>query len=125
MPQILLVDDDELLRKMLRITLVKMGYEVREAVNGVQALKLFEQQKPDVVLTDIVMPEKEGLEIIGELRRRDPAVKIVAMSGGGRGNSVDYLKIARVMGAKRVLVKPFSNDDMTRAIEELLSGNSV
>ena len=117
---ILLVDDDELFRSMLRITLTKMGFTVLEARNGREALELFEQEPPEVVMTDLVMPETEGLEMIRELRRRDPHVKIIAMSGGGRVGATDYLKIAKALGANRVLAKPFSNEEMYFALTELL-----
>jgi CheY-like chemotaxis protein len=120
MPRILLVDDDDSFRKMLRITLVKMGYDVREARNGKEALGFFEQEQPDVVMTDLVMPEKEGLETIMELRRKQHGVKIIAMSGGGRVSAKDYLRIAKAMGADRVLAKPFSNDELRLALDGLL-----
>jgi CheY-like chemotaxis protein len=118
--RILVVDDDELFRQMLRTTLVKMGYLVLEARNGREATTLFDQQLPDIVITDLVMPEKEGLETIGELRRCYPEVKIIAMSGGGRISATDYLRIAKAMGANRILAKPFSNDEMVTALNELL-----
>jgi CheY-like chemotaxis protein len=123
MKRILLVDDDDSFRKMLRKTLVKMGFEVAEAHNGSEALKVFGQNSPDLVLTDIVMPEKEGLETINALRRIQAGVKIIAMSGGGRGNAMDYLNVAKMLGADRVLSKPFSNDEIATALDELL-GNA-
>lgn len=119
MTRILLVDDDESLRKMLRITLAKMGYHVIEAANGNEALRLCQVEIPDLVLTDLIMPEKEGLETITELRRLYPGLKIIAMSGGGRGSAVDYLKFAAKMGASRTLHKPFSNEAMVAAITEV------
>lgn len=123
MPRILLVDDDDSLRTMLRINLVKMGHHVLEARDGRQALALFEQEPPEVVITDLVMPEKEGLEIIRELRRKHPEVKIIAMSGGGRATATGYLKIAKAMGADLVLAKPFSNDEMRAGIDQLTAGD--
>lgn len=120
MARILLVDDDDLFRNMLRLTLAKMGHEVREARNGKEALKRLEEKPPDVVLTDIIMPEKEGLATIAELRRSHPEVKIVAMSGGGRINRLDYLQMAKMMGAARVLPKPFSDEEVAAVLRELL-----
>jgi CheY-like chemotaxis protein len=120
MKRILLADDDDSFRKMLRKTLVKMGFEVAEANNGNEALKAFAHNPPDLVITDLVMPEKEGLETINALRRIHAGVKIIAMSGGGRGNAVDYLKVAKMLGADRVLSKPFSNEEIATALDELL-----
>lgn len=120
MSHILLVDDDDSLRTMLRITLVRLGHEVREARNGREAMALYAQQPADLVLTDIIMPEQEGVQMIGELRSKHPGAKIVAMSGGGRGSAAGYLKIAKAMGADRVLTKPFSNDEMIAVLAELL-----
>lgn len=120
MSRILLVDDDDLFRKMLRLTLVNLGYEVLEARDGKEAMSLFTKESPDAVITDLIMPRKEGLETIGELTRKHPGVKIIAMSGGGRANATDYLRFAKAMGASRVLAKPFSNQALASALEELL-----
>jgi two-component system, chemotaxis family, chemotaxis protein CheY len=117
MPRILLVDDDEALRKMLRLRLVKLGHEVLEAANGKEALRLCEAVPPDLVVTDLIMPEKEGLETIAQLRRLRPDVKIIAMSGGGRINARDFLKIAKLMGASATLEKPFSHQELAMVIE--------
>lgn len=116
MTRILLVDDDELLRRMLRLTLIKMGHVVIEAVNGNEALRLCQTEPPDIVLTDLIMPEKEGIETIRELRRLHPDVKIIAMSGGGRGSAKDYLVIAKRLGAAHTLNKPFTNEELAGAI---------
>jgi len=120
MPRILLVDDDDSFRKMLRLTLARMGHVVFEARNGREALRLYAQIPADVVMMDLVMPEKEGVETIEELRQKYPAVKIVAMSGGGRVSASDYLKIATAMGANRTLAKPFSNDELELTLQDLL-----
>ena len=120
MPHILLIDDDDLFRTMLRATLCQMGYKVTEARNGQEGMALYAQIAPDLVLTDLIMPEKEGLETIMDLRRKYPGVKIIAMSGGGRGNGEDYLKMAKAMGARRVFAKPFVPDELAGAIDEVL-----
>ena len=120
MPRILLVDDDESFRRMIRLSLDKLGHEVVEARNGAEALTLMKEGPPDILITDIVMPEKEGLEIIDEVRRKHPNMKIIAMSGGGRVNASDYLRIARALGADVVLAKPFSVDEMTASLNNLL-----
>jgi CheY-like chemotaxis protein len=121
MPKILLVDDDDALRKMLRLMLTKMGHVVREARDGQAAVEMCGQEVPDLVLTDIVMPGQEGLETIFTLRHSNPSLKIIAMSGGGRISSGDYLQIAKSLGAKRVLAKPFSSEELSAAIGETLA----
>ena len=121
MPRILLVDDDDLLRKMLRVTLVKMGHQVVEASDGQEALRLCDAAPPDLILTDLIMPEKEGLETIAEVHRTHPAVKIIAMSGGGRGSAENYLHLAERLGAHRTLSKPFSNEALAEAIAAVMA----
>ena len=120
MPRILLVDDDDSFRKMLRLSLVRLGHEVVEARDGKEAVRLVREGPPDVMVTDLVMPEKEGLETIDEVRRQYPGLKIIAMSGGGRVNASDYLKIARAMGADQVLAKPFSIDEIAASLSSVL-----
>ena len=120
MPRILVVDDDESFRKMLRLTLVKMGHEVREARNGLEAVALYDQEPADLVMTDVIMPEQDGLETIRLMRRAHPALKIIAMSGGGRVNATDYLRIATSMRANRVLAKPFKIEEMAAVLDDLL-----
>jgi len=122
MHRILLVDDDESFRKMLHVTLKRAGYDVVDARDGNEALKSFRAQPPDLVLTDLIMPDKEGLETIMELRAAQPDLKIIAMSGGGRNCPGDYLKVARQMGAAQVLAKPFSNQELLDAVRQVLDG---
>jgi CheY-like chemotaxis protein len=120
MPKILLVDDNDLFRCMLRKTLLKLGYEVEEATNGREAMRRHSAAPAHLVLTDLIMPDCEGLETIGALRKQDPQVKIVAMSGGGRINARDFLVVARYMGANRTLAKPFSHEELVGTLAELL-----
>jgi CheY-like chemotaxis protein len=120
MARILLIDDDDDLRTMLSLTLAHFGHTVVEARNGKEGLALLPSAQADLVITDIVMPEKEGIETITELRKNCPKLKIIAMSGGGRGNAGDYLHTAKFMGATKVLAKPFTNDLLQAAISELL-----
>jgi CheY-like chemotaxis protein len=121
--RILLVEDDEAVREILRKTLVSAGHEVEEAPNGAVAVAAYRRQASDVVITDLVMPEKDGLEAIMELRRLDPAVKIIAMSGGGRslGPGQLYLESARLFGALRILAKPFTAKALLKAVSEVLA----
>ena len=121
MARILLIDDDAAVRHMLRLTLTHFGHTVIEARDGKEGLELFERSNADLVLTDIVMPEKEGLEVLMELRKKHPAVKVIAMSGGDRKGVAGYLQMATLLGAARVLNKPFSNKVLMAAIFELLA----
>ena len=119
MARILLIDDDESFRGVLKVSLEQMGHTVTEACDGRSGLDRFNEGVFDVVVTDLIMPDKEGIETIMDLRKLNPAVKIIAMSGGGRVTSVDYLQIARQVGAKQILAKPFLYEDIKAAIEEL------
>jgi CheY-like chemotaxis protein len=121
-PRILLVEDDDAVREILRKALVAAGHEVDEASNGDVALAAYRRQAADLVITDLVMPEKDGLETIMELRRIDPAVRIVAMSGGGRtlGPGQLYLESARALGARQILSKPFTVGALLKAVAEAL-----
>jgi CheY-like chemotaxis protein len=120
MKHILLVEDDEGLRSLLRISLEKLGHAVTEARDGKEAVALFNKGPVDLVVTDLMMPEKEGLETIRELRRGHPELKIIAMSGGGRTNARDVLKAAKLFGATTVFSKPFSAADLQNEVEKLL-----
>ena len=115
MARILLIDDDDTVRTMLRLTLVHFGHTVIEARDGKEGLELFQDANVDLLITDIVMPEKEGLEVLMELRKKHPPVKIIAISGG------DYLHMAKLMGAAKVLAKPFPTNVLIEAIDELLA----
>ena len=121
MPDILLVDDDDSVRIIMRIALVKLGHVVREARDGREAMRLCKQRQPELMITDIIMPEQEGLETIRAVRRLYPEVKVVAMSGGGRADATDYLKVASALGAKAVLSKPFSTEHLAKVLDELLA----
>ena len=120
MRRILLVDDDAALRKLLCLNLTKMGHSVAEATNGKEALTTQESDPAELIITDLIMPEKEGLETIKELRKKYPATKIIAMSGGGRVSAADYLKIAKMLGADKVMTKPFSFQELADAVAEVL-----
>ncbi len=120
MIKILVIDDEHCFRSILVKILEQAGYEVFQAENGTQALKLCRTAKPDLVLTDIIMPDKEGLETIHELISLSPSLKIIAMSGGGRYGPNSYLPLAEKLGAKKTLLKPFRREELLAAIQEVL-----
>jgi CheY-like chemotaxis protein len=119
--RILVVDDDEQLRLLARVVLEGQGFEVVEAGNGREALNLFAEQAADVVVTDLYMPEEDGLELIQEIRRYIPRVPIVATSGGGRYQDLSALHAAGVLGADEVLEKPFSVENLVSAVRRCIS----
>jgi DNA-binding response OmpR family regulator len=125
MPHILLIEDDDLLRRLLRIYLGNQGYVVTEARTGAEGLTLQCSEPADLVLTDILMPGKDGLEVVIELRRKYPKTKLIAMSGGGRGPAADYLRMATRMGADHVLGKPFSMSELSTALIAVLGAKSA
>jgi CheY-like chemotaxis protein len=125
MATILLVDDDEQFRTMLCEVLRRAGYEVQAACDGVEAGKLYRSQPTDLIITDLIMPEKEGLEMIREFRRDYPQAKIIAMSGGGRKGTINCLDVARMFGAQQVLEKPFSHQEILQAVHALLRDSPV
>ena len=125
MARILLIDDDDSVRTTLCLTLTHHGHTVIEARNGKEGLDRFADAGADLVITDIVMPEKEGFEVLMELRKERPPVKIIAISDGGRQSAASYLKTAKFMGAAKVLAKPISNAALMAAINELLPGGGA
>jgi CheY-like chemotaxis protein len=120
MASILLVDDDEQLRTMLSVVLRRAGYEVRVAIDGIEASNFYRSHPTDLIITDLIMPEKEGLVMIRELRRDYPQAKIIAMSGGGRTGTMNCLEVARAFGAQQVLEKPFPHQEILEAIRGVL-----
>ena len=127
MPRILIIDDDDLIRQMVRDVLERDGYVVEDASDGKQGLRAFMENPADLVITDLVMPEKEGIEIIIELRRDFPELKIIAISGGGfrshyavTSGAENALAAAKVFGASHTLFKPFEIQHLLDLVEELL-----
>lgn len=121
MARILIIDDEDQFRHMLRQMLERAGYEVSEATDGEKGLKFFRQESADLVITDIFMPEKEGIETIFELKRDFPNVKIIAISGGGRLGGLQYLRAAENAGADQSLVKPFEREELLQAVQDVLA----
>ena len=124
MSHILIVDDDVVARALLRMTLEGEGYDVKEAADGVMAIKLYREEAADLIITDLFMPEKEGLEIIIELRRDFPDVKIIVVSGGGKFEPKLYLQTAGHLGALRTFTKPFDPNELLLAVREIVDGDS-
>jgi CheY-like chemotaxis protein len=122
MARILLVDDDDLSRSTVHQMLERAGHQVTSTGNGREALEMCQEAAPDLVVTDLIMPETDGLELIQELRRIAPAVRVVAISGGGRVNANEYLTVARKFGAAAVLAKPFTTLELREAVGQALGG---
>lgn len=120
MKRILVIEDDDSVRKLIRRILEGAGYTVLEAPDGVQGVQVYREQRPDLVLTDIFMPGKEGLETILELGLLDPEVRIIAVSGGGNMGILNPLPMAAKLGALRTLSKPFSGKELVDLVEEIL-----
>jgi len=122
MTRVLLIEDNAAMRELLRTILEKENYEVLEAADGDVGTQLFRNQRPDVVLTDIMMPKKNGLETIRDLRQEWPQVKIIAMSGGGyKVTQQRVLRTAEDLGALQTLAKPFSCQALLRAVAAVLT----
>lgn len=120
MKRILVIDDNEVFRWSLSKTLKAAGFEVEVAPEGSAAIKLFKQQPFDLIITDLIMPGKEGLETIMDLKKLNSHIKIIAMSGGGRSDAGEYLPLAKGLGASHTLTKPFTEDELLGAISNLL-----
>lgn len=120
MANILLVDDDETFRRMLSLALKRLGHEVVEVPNGLTAWAKYEESASDLVIMDLIMPEKEGLETIRQFRQNRASVKILAISGGGRVDASNLLTVARQFGANEILPKPFSIDELEAVLNRLL-----
>jgi CheY-like chemotaxis protein len=126
MKRILVIDDDLQFRQMLKQALEREGYEVVDAPDGREGIKLYRQAPTDLVITDILMPEKEGVETVIELKRDFPDVKIIAMSGGGRGmDAQDYFSLVKRLGAAQTFAKPFDHKKLFGTIQELLGEVAV
>jgi len=122
MTRILIVDDDEQVRSMLRLTLERAGFDVAEAADGLEAVRAHRRAPADLVITDIVMPEMEGIETIRELRRERPDLPIIAISGGGQIAPEGYLQVAGKIGAARTFTKPVDRGELLAAVRELAAG---
>ena len=121
--RILVIDDDEQMRVLLQQAMQWAGFEVVAAENGRQGQQLFEEHPADLIITDLIMPEQEGLETIRILKQGYPTVKIIAISGGGRIGPEAYLPAAMELGADRIFTKPFDVKELIAAVRELLGND--
>lgn len=121
MARILVIDDETLVRDTIRQILERASYEVAEAADGKEGLVRFREQPADLVITDILMPEQEGIETIRILHKEFPQTKILAISGGGRGGKLDVLPSAEAFGAHYTLAKPFEREALLAAVRTLLN----
>jgi DNA-binding response OmpR family regulator len=125
MAKILVIDDETSILLMIKKMLEKAGHEVDMALNGKEGMQLFEKNKADLLITDIIMPEKEGLETIVEMRKNYPDLKIIAISGGGRISADGYLPGAKLLGANMVFQKPLIQKELLEAVSFLLKDLSI
>lgn len=118
--RILVIDDDDFVRETICEVVESFDYNVTQARSGAEAIKALNGDGlPDLVITDIIMPGKSGLEIITEIRKTFPAVKIIAISGGGGSKAGDILAMARDLGSDRVISKPIDIKELKEALTEL------
>lgn len=120
MARILVIDDELQVRELLQDILEEAGYEVVLSSDGKEAIEVQQNEPADLIITDLIMPEKEGIETIRELKKLFPDVTIVAMSGGGVVGPKAYLKIAQGVGAKWTFTKPIERDKLLQGIRDLL-----
>jgi DNA-binding response OmpR family regulator len=119
MARILIIDDEATFRGLLRRMLKQAGYEVLEAADGTAGVASYRENLPDLVIVDLYTPGKKGIDVITELRRDFPDVKIIAMSGGGPTGDFDPLSAAMALGAQHTFLKPFNHQKLLAAIKQL------
>lgn len=120
MKKILVIDDDAGVRGTIVRILERKGYQTLVAADGARGLSMCRREPPDLVITDIIMPEKEGLETIREIRKERSDIKVLAISGGGRLGNIDYLAIAGMLGADAVLPKPFAPTELLEVVQRCI-----
>jgi len=124
MERILIIDDEAQIRSMIRLILERGGYSVSEAPDGVEGIRHFREKPADLVITDLIMPNKDGIGLIIELKKEFPAVKIIAISGGGLNRPEGYLRGAQKLGAAYTLSKPINRQELLRAVKDTLKGKT-
>jgi CheY-like chemotaxis protein len=124
MTKILVIDDDVIVRKTIIRLLEDGGYKVLSAEDGLRGMAMFRSKQPDLVITDIIMPEQEGIQTITEMRKAKPDAKIIAISGSGRFGNADFLKMAQALGAMAAISKPFDQDELLTIVKNCLAGRA-
>jgi YesN/AraC family two-component response regulator len=124
METILIIDDEAQIRSMVRLILERAGYTVREAQDGSEGIRVFRETPAELIITDLIMPNKDGIGMIIELRKDFPELKIIAMSGGGLNRPEGYLRGAQKLGATCTLSKPLNRNDLLRAVKDTLKAPS-
>lgn len=119
-PSLLVVDDDANIRQIMRLLLESAGYRVFCAADGAEAIKLLAGNTFDLVVTDMLMPGSDGIELLAAVRKSRSSTRVLAMSGGGMIGVADYLKVAKKLGANGVLEKPFTSEMLLRTVADLL-----
>ncbi len=120
MALILIIDDEPQIRSMLKLMLERDGHKVAEAPDGTEGIRIYRQNPADLIITDLIMPNKDGIGMIIDLKKEFPDVKIIAMSGGGLNKPEGYLKGAKKLGAACTLTKPIDRDEMLKAVKDVL-----
>lgn len=124
MSRILVIEDDTQMRDLLCRILQQAGYDTVPAINGEQGVRLYQRKNIDLVITDIYMPEKDGLEVDRELCATDPLVEIAAISGGWNRGFFSPLNHAEVFGAVETIKKPFENEEILKIVKKLIDGKN-
>lgn len=125
MARILIIDDESQIRSMLRLMLERVGYEIAEAPDGIEGIRQYRENPADLIITDLIMPNKDGIGMIIDLKKEFPKVKIIAMSGGGVNRPEGYLDGAKKLGATRTLTKPIDREEMLKAVKETLKDTTA
>ena len=125
MKKILLVDDEGAIRSLVRVVLASDDREFVEACNGTEAQEILETSEFDLVISDVIMPDCDGIELVMAIRRKLPKVPVIVMSGGGRVQAAHYLNLAEKLGAAKVFEKPFNTAELRAAAAELLGDAEV
>ena len=120
MGRVLVIDDEPQIRSMLRMMLERAGHEVEEAPDGIEGIRIYRNNPADLIISDLIMPNKDGIGMIIELKKEFPDVKIIAMSGGGLNKPEGYLEGAKKLGAQQTLTKPIDRDELLRTVSDTL-----
>jgi len=121
MAHICLIEDDPMVRNVISRILSKLGHSVQVASNGREGLEFVQKLKFDLVITDIIMPEVEGIQVLQKVKESSPSTKVIAMSGGGRIGNTDFLEVAKSLGADAVVYKPVTKTEFMAALKTCLA----